>query len=271
MCIKKALTIAGSDSGGGAGIQADIKTFQELDVYGMSALTAVTAQNTLGVHGVYPMDVEAVAQQIIAVAEDLTPDAVKTGMLFSDGIIQRVAALAEQFNWHNLVIDPVMVAKGGARLLQEEAVVAMRECLLPLATVVTPNIPEAEVLAQMNIKHFEDRKEAAVKLHNMGAKYVVVKGGHDMHSEELIDLVYDGEHFTELRGKRIDTRNTHGTGCTFSAAMTAELAKGCQPMDAIATAHAFIHAAVAGDLGLGRGHGPTNHWAYRKQKGRMLR
>lgn len=162
------------------------------------------------------------------------------------------------------MIDPVMIAKGGARLLQEEAVRAMQNELVPLAKVITPNIPEAEVLAQMQINDLEDRKLASKKLYELGAQFVVIKGGHDANTEELIDLIYDGEHFTELRGKRINTRNTHGTGCTFSAAITAELAKGVDPVQAIRTAHAFIHAAVAGDLGIGAGHGPTNHWAYRK-------
>jgi hydroxymethylpyrimidine/phosphomethylpyrimidine kinase len=168
--VYKALTIAGSDSGGGAGIQADLKTFQELKVFGMSALTAVTAQNTLGVQGVYPLSVEAVKQQIESIGTDLGTDAVKTGMLFSSEIIQAVAEKIKQFGWKNIVVDPVMIAKGGAPLLQDEAVSALKNDLLPLATVITPNIPEAEVLTEISIRTLEDRQKAAKRLHELGVK-----------------------------------------------------------------------------------------------------
>lgn len=263
----KALTIAGSDSGGGAGIQADIKTFQELQVFGMSALTAVTAQNTLGVHGVYPLPAEAVKQQIQAIAEDMGTDAVKTGMLFSSEIIQAVAEKVKQYGLKNLVVDPVMIAKGGASLLQDEAVSALKECLIPLATVITPNIPEAEVLAGMTIHTLDDKKQAAKKLLSLGVKYVVIKGGHSENdNNEAIDLLYDGQQFTYFKSIRINTKNTHGTGCTFSAAIAAELAKGKSVKDAVQVAKDFIQAAIEEDLGIGNGHGPTNHWAYKRRK-----
>jgi hydroxymethylpyrimidine/phosphomethylpyrimidine kinase len=264
--VYKALTIAGSDSGGGAGIQADLKTFQELKVFGMSALTAVTAQNTLGVQGVYPLSVEAVKQQIESIGTDLGTDAVKTGMLFSSEIIQAVAEKIKQFGWKNIVVDPVMIAKGGAPLLQDEAVSALKNDLLPLATVITPNIPEAEVLTEMSIRTLEDRQKAAKRLHELGVKYVVIKGGHDEGESEAVDLLYDGEEFSYFKSKRVETKHTHGTGCTFAAAITAELAKGSNVKEAVQTAKDFIQAAIENELGIGHGHGPTNHWAYQEKK-----
>ncbi|MDF2653338.1 MAG: thiD [Paenibacillus sp.] len=262
--IKKALTIAGSDSGGGAGIQADIKTFQELEVFGMSALTAVTAQNTLGVQGVYPMTVEAVAKQIESIGDDIGADAIKTGMLFNAEIIQVVAEKMQHYKWNNVVVDPVMIAKGGAPLLQTEAIHALKQYLLPLTLMVTPNIPEAECLINRSILSSTDKREAAKRLHDLGVKYVVLKGGHDDHSTESVDLLFDGKNFTEYRSKRIPTKNTHGTGCTFSAAITAELAKGETVYEAVKIAKDFIQAAIENELKIGGGHGPTNHGAYRK-------
>ena len=262
----KALTIAGSDSGGGAGIQADLKTFQELKVFGMSALTAVTAQNTLGVQGVYPLAVDAVGQQIESIGTDLGTDAVKTGMLFSSEIIQAVAEKIRAFGWKNVVVDPVMIAKGGAPLLQQEAIAALKEYLLPLATVVTPNIPEAEALTGLSIQTLEDRKEAAKCLLETGVQYVVIKGGHDDVEDKAIDLLYDGQDFFYFTSKKIETKNTHGTGCTFAAAIAAELAKGNSINAAVQTAKDFIQAAIENQLGIGNGHGPTNHWAYQQKQ-----
>lgn len=266
MSVPKALTIAGSDSGGGAGIQADIKTFQELGAFGMSAITAVTIQNTLGVDGVYPLPAAAVAGQIHAVGTDLGPDAVKTGMLFSADIIEAVADQIETFGWNRVVVDPVMIAKGGAELLRDEAVEALTRRLLPLALIVTPNIPEAEVLAGRPIASMEERREAAKTIAEFGVKMVVIKGGHDPASDEAIDLLYDGESFTEIARPRIATKHTHGTGCTFSAAIAAELAKGASPGEAVHTARDYIQAAIEEALGIGGGSGPTNHWAYRRRK-----
>ncbi|MNW51637.1 Hydroxymethylpyrimidine/phosphomethylpyrimidine kinase [compost metagenome] len=262
--IPRALTIAGSDSGGGAGIQADLKTFQELDVFGMSAITAITAQNTLGVHGVYPIPVEGIIQQIEAVGSDIGVDALKTGMLFSADIIKAVAAKITDFGWHRVVVDPVMVAKGGAKLLQNEAIEALTNYLLPLALVVTPNIPEAEVLTGIEIRTMEDRREAAKRLRNFGSKIVLIKGGHDQ-SAEVIDLLYDGDQFIEFANQRIDTVHTHGTGCTFSAAITAGLAQGLSLKASIITARTYIQYAIEDTLGIGGGHGPTNHWAYQRR------
>ncbi|MBC8081350.1 MAG: bifunctional hydroxymethylpyrimidine kinase/phosphomethylpyrimidine kinase [Gorillibacterium sp.] len=264
--VAKALTIAGSDSGGGAGIQADLKTFQELRVYGMSAITAVTAQNTLGVQSIYPMSVETIVQQIDSICEDLGADAVKTGMLFSCEIIHAVAVKLRQYRFANIVVDPVMIAKGGASLLREEAVKAMRDVLLPLAMVVTPNIPEAEVLTGMTITGMEKRKEAAKKLAAFGARHVVIKGGHADESEEISDLLYDGHDFFEFKSLRTQTTHTHGTGCTFAAAITAGLAQGLSVIEAAAQAKAFIQAAIEDGLGIGHGHGPTNHWAFQDRK-----
>ncbi|QSF47131.1 bifunctional hydroxymethylpyrimidine kinase/phosphomethylpyrimidine kinase [Paenibacillus tianjinensis] len=260
--VVKALTIAGSDSGGGAGIQADLKTFQELGVYGMSALTAVTAQNTLGVQAVYPLESEAVTAQLDSIGADLQPDAVKTGMLFSSEIIRIVAGKIRQYGWNSLVVDPVMVAKGGSPLLQQEAVRALIAELLPLALVVTPNIPEAEILTGMTISGLPDRERAARLLHAMGPQYVVLKGGHDDGTSGVLDLLYDGQEFIYMDGPRIATRHTHGTGCTYSAAIASGLAKGNTVTEAISTAKAFIQAAIEDSLGFGAGHGPTNHFAY---------
>ena len=265
MTVYKALTIAGSDSGGGAGIQADLKTFQELGVYGMSAVTAVTAQNTLGVHGVYPTSVEGVIEQINAIGDDLKPGALKTGMLFSKDIIEAVSDRIDEYEWTNLVIDSVMIAKGGAKLLQDDAVHALKEKLIPKATVVTPNIPETEALTDSKIETLEDRKHAAKSIIELGAKSVVVKGGHGKE-KDVVDLFYDGSTFTELTSPRVDTKHTHGTGCTFSAAITAELAKGNSIREAVVIAKDFIRAAIENQLGIGGGHGPTNHWAYHQTK-----
>lgn len=264
--ISKALTIAGSDSGGGAGIQADLKTFQELGVYGMSALTAITAQNTLGVHGVYPLDPEAVAAQLEAIGSDLPPDAVKTGMLFSSGIIRVVAAKVAQFGWQRqLVIDPVMVAKGGSQLLLQEAVEALINHLLPLSLAITPNLPEAEMLTGMKIQSRGDREQAARLLHAMGPKHVILKGGHGPEGDEAVDLLYDGREFKYLSSPRIETRHTHGTGCTFSAAVAAGLADGRPMPEAVGLAKDFIQAAIEDNLSIGAGQGPTNHFAYRNR------
>ena len=265
MSIVKALTIAGSDSGGGAGIQADIKTFQELGVYGMSAVTAVTAQNTLGVQGVYPLSKDAVTEQINSIANDLYPNAVKTGMLFNSEIIQAVSLKLKECKWERVVVDPVMIAKGGSSLLQEEAIDTLKKYLIPLAYCITPNIPEAEAIVGYSIRSMEDRKQAAKAIIELGAKHVVVKGGHG-DEEDAIDLLYDGNEYHYFAGKRTITMHTHGTGCTYAAAITAELAKGRSACDAVRLAKAFIQAAIEDNLGIGEGHGPTNHWAYQRRE-----
>lgn len=261
-----ALTIAGSDSGGGAGIQADLKTFQELGTFGTSALTAVTAQNTLGVHAVQPIETDIVIAQIEAVLHDFTVGAAKTGMLFSDEIIEAVADALSRHERIPLVIDPVMIAKGGASLLQETAIAALKERLIPAAALLTPNIPEAELLTGMTIVSMGDLEDAAKRLLRMGAGAVLLKGGHRKDTADAEDLFMsmDGECFL-MRSRRIQTKDTHGTGCTFAAAITAELAKGAPMRQAVVTAKQFIHAAIEDGLYLGNGHGPTNHAALRNR------
>ncbi|NHN31365.1 bifunctional hydroxymethylpyrimidine kinase/phosphomethylpyrimidine kinase [Paenibacillus sp. S3N08] len=263
--VYKALTIAGSDSGGGAGIQADLKTFQMLEVYGMSAITAVTAQNTLGVHGIYDIPLEGIERQIEAVLTDIGVDALKTGMLSQPEVIELVADLVSKYKLEKLVIDPVMIAKGGANLLAASAQDALRRRLLPLAALVTPNIPEAEVILGMEISSLESMKEAAVRMvEQFGARAAIVKGGH--RTGDPTDVLYDGKQFHLMTSERYPTRHTHGTGCTFAAAITAELAKGKSLIEAVHTAKQFITLAIQHELGIGNGHGPTNHWAYWREK-----
>ena len=254
---RTALTIAGSDSGGGAGIQADLKTFAALGVYGCSAIVAITAQNTLGVRAVQEVSPDVVRAQIDAVMEDIGADAAKTGMLASPEIIAAVAERARHWCLR-LVVDPVMVAKGGDRLLREDAVASLRELLLPLAEVVTPNLPEAEVLIGREITTLDEMRDAARAIHALGPRAVVVKGGH--RSAEPIDIYYDGERFVELWADRFETRHTHGTGCTFSAAITALLARGQTPEQAVSGAKNFITQAIRFAPGIGHGHGPVNHF-----------
>ncbi len=255
MKIPVALTIAGSDSGGGAGIQADLKTFAALGVHGTSAITAITAQNTVGVTDVLELPPHIIREQIAAIVEDIGVQAAKTGMLFSAWIIDTVAEAMERHAIRKLVVDPVMVAKGGAKLLRDDAVDALRDRLLPLAAIVTPNLPEAQVLLDREIRTLEERRQAARQLVAMGARAVVVKGGH---ADDATDVFFDGSQLIELRAQRIDTRNTHGSGCVFSAAITAWLARGADPQTAVRKAKAFITEAIANSLELGHGHGPVN-------------
>ena len=263
--MKRAMTIAGSDSGGGAGIQADLKTFAALGVYGTSALTAITAQNTLGVDAVLELPPDLVAAQIDAILSDIGTDAVKTGMLASSPIIRVVADKAKEHGLPNLVVDPVMVAKGGGRLLQEEAVEAMRSLLIPLATVVTPNLPEAAVLVGRSVESLEDARQAAGDIVAMGAGVAVVKGGH--LEGDAVDVFYDGTTMRELSVPRIVTTSTHGTGCTFASAIAAGLAKGLPPVDAIAAAKDYVTQAIQRSFEIGHGHGPLNHFFELWEKG----
>ncbi len=256
--MKRALTIAGSDSGGGAGIQADLKTFAALGVYGSSALTAVTAQNTLGVTAVVELSPDVVAAQIDAVMSDIGADAVKTGMLANSDIIRTVSEKVREHAFDNLVVDPVMVAKGGDRLLREEAVDALRNLLLPLAAVVTPNLPEASVLVGRSVESLEDARRAARDIVDMGARSVVVKGGH--LQGDAIDVFYDGAQFRELAAPRIETTSTHGTGCTFASAIAAGLAQGMGMEDAVARAKEYVTEAIRSAFPLGGGHGPLHHF-----------
>jgi hydroxymethylpyrimidine/phosphomethylpyrimidine kinase len=255
MKLPVALTIAGSDSGGGAGIQADLKTFAALGVHGTSAITAITAQNTIGVTDILELPVDLVRKQIAAVVEDIGVQAAKTGMLSSAAIVGVVADAVREYGLRLLVVDPVMVAKGGARLLRGDAIEALRDQLIPLAAVLTPNLPEAEVLLGRHIASLDERKQAARDLVAMGASAAVVKGGH---AEDAIDVYFDGSRMVELRSERIDTVNTHGSGCVFSAAIAAWMARGADPLQAAGEAKTFITRAIANSLEIGHGHGPVN-------------
>ena len=256
--IPKAMTIAGSDSGGGAGIQADLKTFAALGVYGTSALTAITAQNTVGVTGVHEIPTGMIAAQIDAVLTDIGADAVKTGMLASGSIIECVASALDHHSVAWVVVDPVMVAKSGDSLLREDAIEALRTMLVPLASVITPNIPEAEALTGMKIDSDADMRRAAQMLTDMGAKAVVVKGGH--REGPATDLLFDGSKFREFSTPRIETANTHGTGCTFASAIAAGLARGMILLDAVQLAKDYVTEAIRRSFPVGQGHGPLNHF-----------
>jgi hydroxymethylpyrimidine/phosphomethylpyrimidine kinase len=251
--MKTALTIAGSDSGGGAGIQADLKTFSALGVFGMSAITAITAQNTVEVRSVQLVDVKIIKEQIAAVFEDIGADAVKIGMLATPDIIQTVAEGLKKYKPDHIVLDPVMVSKGGHRLLEKEAVHELKSSLVPLASLVTPNIPEAEVMAGMKICH-----EACRAIKKLGPKAVLIKGGH--LDGDPNDLYYDGKTFHLFQGERIHTKNVHGTGCTLSSAIAAHLAKGMDIKEAIHEAKNYITGAIANSLEIGQGHGPAHHF-----------
>ena len=255
-----ALTIAGSDSGGGAGIQADLKTFAAFGVYGASAITAVTAQNTVAVTAMQEISLEVIAAQIDAVIEDIGVDVVKTGMLSSPAIAHLVAAKAREHRFERLVVDPVMIAASGARLLEEDAVAMIREQLIPLATVVTPNIPEAEVLTGIKITGRDGMEEAARRIHAMGPRYVVVKGGHLEGDEKSDDLLFDGVRFQVFSAPRIATTSNHGTGCTFASAVASGLAHGRDIVRSVDDAKAYVTAAIASAFPVGRGHGPLNHF-----------
>ncbi len=256
-CMKTALTIAGSDSSGGAGIQADIKAMTMNGVFAMSAITALTAQNTLGVTGISEVTPEFLGLQIDAVFTDIPPDAVKVGMVSSSALIRVIAAKLRQYGAHNVVVDPVMVATSGARLISEDAVGTLTAELLPLATVITPNIPEAEVLAGCEIKSAADMESAAREI---GGKYgcaVLCKGGHQLNdANDFLWRAGGGKWFT---GRRIDNPNTHGTGCTLSSAIAANLAKGATLDEAVERAKAYLSGALAAMLDLGHGRGPMNH------------
>ncbi len=269
--VPRALTIAGSDSGGGAGIQADLKTFAALGVYGMSAITAVTAQNTLGVTAVQDISPDVIAAQIDAVATDIGVDVVKTGMLSNAEIIRVVASKAREHGFERLVVDPVMVAASGARLLRDDAVETLVSDLLPLATVVTPNIPEAEVLTGARIADEGAMRDAARAIRAMGPPYVVVKGGHLESSTRSADVLFDGADFTEFAGDRIDTASTHGTGCTFASALAAGLAHGLAVSEAVGLAKRYVTEAMAAAFPVGHGHGPVSHFYGWWRSGGLLR
>ena len=260
---KRALTIAGSDPSGGAGIQADLKTFSACGCYGMSAIVAVVDENTVGVTGVHPVPVEFVTGQIRPVLSDIGADAVKIGMLHSSELIRAVKSTLEEFDMRNVVLDPVMVATSGDKLLQDEAVETLQRELIPYVRVITPNIPEAEILLGRKIESQEQLPELARELSLDGRVSVLLKAGH-LTDEELIDVFYDAEsdRTVELRSQRLATANTHGTGCTLSSAVAAFLAHGYELTEAVRRAKAYIDAAIraGADYAIGHGHGPVHHF-----------
>ncbi|MDR3569360.1 MAG: bifunctional hydroxymethylpyrimidine kinase/phosphomethylpyrimidine kinase [Syntrophobacteraceae bacterium] len=258
MKIPRALTIAGSDSCAGAGIQADMKTFSALGVYATCAVTALTSQNTLGVDAIVEMDADFVSSQIHSVVCDIGVDAVKTGMLCNRAIISRVCSDMERLGIKNLVVDPVMISSSGHRLLGEDALETLVFRLLPMALVVTPNLCEAEALTGMRVVCVEDMRRAAVRLKQLGCGYVVIKGGHLPGAP--VDLLYDGSKFFEFAALRHETSNTHGTGCTFASAIAAFFARGKTVEEAVRGAKTYVGAAIAGGLALGRGAGPVHHF-----------
>lgn len=269
MTMNKALTIAGSDSSGGAGIQADLKTFQELGVYGMTALTTIVTMDpdNSWSHNVFPQEVSTVEQQLKTIVKGVGVQALKTGMLGSVEIIELAAKTIEEYGLKNVVVDPVMVCKGEDEALHPETTVSLRDVLVPKATVVTPNLFEASQLSGLGpIKTVDKMKEAAVKIFDLGAEYVLIKGGSKLAHEKAIDLLYDGKTFEILESERIETTFTHGAGCTYSAAIAAELAKGSDVKKAIYTAKEFITEAIRHSFALNQYVGPTNHGAYRRNK-----
>lgn len=262
--MKTVLTIAGSDSSGGAGIQADIKTMTTNGVFAMSVITALTAQNTIGVQGIYEVTPDFVNLQIDSVFNDIRPDAVKIGMVSSSELITIIADQLERYNAKNIVVDPVMVATSGSRLINDDAINTLKEKLLPLATVVTPNIPEAEVLSNMEIKNSEDMIAAAKIISETYHCAVLCKGGHNLNDAN--DLLYMDGKYQWFYGKRIENPNTHGTGCTLSSAIASNLAKGQDLIEAVKNAKEYISNALAAMLNLGKGSGPMNHAFDLKEK-----
>lgn len=261
MEIKRILTIAGSDSSGGAGIQADLKVITLLGGYGLSVVTAVTAQNTYGVSSVYEIPSSFVSKQIDAVLSDIGADAIKTGMLASPGIVEVVAEKIKEYKIENVVVDPVMFSKSGATLLCEEAKDVLVKNLIPLASVITPNLLEASKLTESEVRSLADMRKAAKKIYKMGAKAVIIKGGH-LEGDEAIDILYDGEKFEEFSTKKIESKNTHGTGCTYASAIATLLAKGKPLVVAMREAKEFITLSIKHGLNIGRGNGPINPFSY---------
>lgn len=257
--LKQVLTIAGSDSGGGAGIQADLKAMSAAGVFGMSVITAITAQNTRAVTAAYDLPIPLIEAQIDAIFEDFEVSAVKTGMLSSSDIVQAVARKLKSLAVENLVVDPVMVSKSGYDLLQADAIESVKHDLIPLARLVTPNLFEAERLTGRSIKTTDDAKAAARAIHRLGCRAVLIKGGHRL-DEPATDILFDGSEFTILPGEYIETSNTHGTGCTYASAIAAKLALGNDLIDAVRTAKIYITEAIRHGLAIGHGHGPTDHF-----------
>jgi hydroxymethylpyrimidine/phosphomethylpyrimidine kinase len=259
----KVLTIAGSDSGGGAGIQADLKTFAAIGCYGMSVITALTAQNTKGVTAIHPLPPSFAVEQMSAVFTDIGADAVKIGMLYSAELIEAVSEMLNKYRARNIVLDPVMVAQSGDKLLQDDAIQAIKDHLMPVADVVTPNLPEAEVLLGQKIASFEDMQRAARSLAQFGSRSVLIKGGH-LEESQSTDLLYltEEDRFVILEAERVDSRNNHGTGCTLSSAIAAYISRGSQIENAVRKAKTYIQNAIRAGAAykIGHGHGPVHHF-----------
>ena len=273
MKIYKTMTIAGSDASGGAGLQADLKTFQERGVYGMCAITTIVAMDPDNewFHHVFPQPVDVLEAQIKTIVKGIGVDAMKTGMLGTVEMIDLAAETIEKYGLQNVVIDPVMVCKGADEVLFPEVNAHLRDVLVPKATVVTPNLTEAAQLSGLGtIRTLEQMKEAAVKIHELGAKYVLVKGGGKLEYEKAVDVLYDGKTFDIYESEKVDTTHTHGAGCTYSAAITAELAKGKPVKEAVRIAKEFITAAIRHSFPLNRFFGPTNHAAYRQAESKSM-
>jgi hydroxymethylpyrimidine/phosphomethylpyrimidine kinase len=261
MTIRQALTIAGSDSGGGAGIQADLKAMAANGVFGLSVITAITAQNTRGVTAVHELPVDIIEAQLDAVFDDFDVAAVKTGMLSSAAIVEAVARRLRERKVDRLVVDPVMLAKSGQALLREDAIARLQADLIPPALVVTPNVPEAERLSGLRIGTLADARRAAKAIHKLGCRHVLIKGGH-LLAERATDLLYDGRFFTVFKGEFIDTPHTHGTGCTYASAIAAQLAKGKALPEAVQAAKTYVTEAIRHHLAIGHGTGPTHHFYF---------
>ena len=256
--IKTVLSIAGSDCSGGAGIQADLKTFSAHRVFGMTAVTSVVAENTVRVIEYQDIHPNIIISQIDAIFEDIPPDAIKIGMLSCNDTMLAVSESLKKWNSKNVVIDPVMYAKNGAALMEPASIGTLIKEILPLADILTPNIPEAQEITGISITGLNDMRDAAKAICNMGCKAVVVKGGH--MEGDAIDLLFDGKEFCEFTEKRVDTKHTHGTGCTFSAAIASNIAMGLSFKDAVSKAKEYIHAAIVNAPQIGKGHGPTHHF-----------
>lgn len=260
--MKNCLSIAGSDCSGGAGIQADIKTFSANGCFGMSVVTSVVAENTNRVISVQDIDLKIIEDQIDAVFEDIQVDAVKIGMLSSESVMRTVTSSLDKYRPEKIVIDPVMIAKGGCALMKPEALETLKSKIIPMAYILTPNIPEAETITGMKIESVADMKKAAKEIHLMGASNILIKGGH-MSLEvnrDAVDVLFDGKDFYEYINKRINTKNTHGTGCTLSSAIAANLANGLLAREAVGRAKEYVTEAIKNALDIGKGHGPTNHF-----------
>lgn len=265
MTLPRALTIAGSDSGGGAGIQADLKTFQELDVFGMSVLTALTAQDTTGVHGVHPVPADFVRLQLDVVAKDIGVDAAKTGMLASAELVETVGDGIRRHGISRLVVDPVCASKHGDPLLRADALDALRR-FLALAEVVTPNLGEVKLLTGVDVRGVADMTEAARAMKDLGPRWVLVKGGHLEGNEDAVDLLFDGRDELRISSRRLPTKDTHGTGCTLASAICAGLAKGLAVPEAVRRAKDYVTGAIAHGLRLGHGIGPVDHGWMRRAR-----